>query len=86
MKKTLAILTLTLLLAGAAQAQIFIEEGNAPTRATTTEVPAWVDNPVHGESVDHYLPLGDGLLVLTALGGLYLLERKRIKKRIKINK
>lgn len=79
MKKRLLILTLGLLFAGAAQAQIFIEEGDAPTRATTTEVPAWVDNPEHGESVDHYLPLGDGLLALSALGGLYLLRKKKNK-------
>ena len=79
MKKRLLILTLGLLFAGAAQAQIFIEEGDAPTRATTTEVSAWVDNPEHGESVDHYLPLGDGLLALSALGGLYLLRKKKNK-------
>jgi hypothetical protein len=81
MKKRLLILTLGLLFAGAAQAQIFIEEGDAPTRATTTEVPAWVDNPEHGESVDHYLPLGDGLLALSALGGLYLLRKKKNKNK-----
>ena len=68
---------MSLLFAGAAQAQIFIEEGDAPTRATTTEVPAWVDNPEHGESVDHYLPLGDGLLVLTAMAGLHLLRKRK---------
>ena len=81
MKKRLLILTLGLLFAGAAQAQIFIEEGDAPTRATTTEVSAWVDNPEHGESVDHYLPLGDGIFWLAALGSAYMLKKR--KKNIK---
>jgi ABC-type glycerol-3-phosphate transport system substrate-binding protein len=77
MKKRLLILTLALLFAGAAQAQIFIEEGDASTRSTTVDVPSWVNNPDHAEAVDHYVPVGNGILCLAALGSAYMLKKRK---------
>ena len=36
--------------------------------------------PIEGLDSDQYLPIGDGLLVLAALGGAYLLKKGAKKK------
>ena len=82
MKRTATILTLALLLtAGMAQAQIFLEddEYNA-NRANAGEDLGVV--PYHGVTHDQadWTPLGSGVLLLTALGGAYLLGKKPKKE------
>lgn len=78
MKKRITILTLSLLLATAVQAQIYVMENEANQREGV-EVPNndWPDNPqVYNQGNDDYAPLGSGVLLLTALGGAYLLIKK----------
>ena len=81
MKRTATILTLALLLtAGAAQAQIFLEddEYNA-NRANVGEDMGVI--PYHGVTHDQadFVPLGGGIMLLAALGGAYLIGKKRRK-------
>ena len=80
MKKTFAILTLTLALAMTAQAQIFIEEGDMNQNRAPIEDLGVI--PIHGTNIDqaNYVPLGGGIMFLSSLGGLYLLKRKKQSK------
>ena len=80
MKKTLKILTLILLLATTAQAQIYTGEGEGNNRLEGLEPSngLYVDNPNgHGYGTDYYAPLGEGILLLAALGGAYLCGKRR---------
>ena len=82
MKKTIAILTLCLLMATAAQAQIYVTENEANQRDPIVADPnVWPTNPqVHDQGNDDYAPVGDGLLLLVALGGAYLIRKKKNDK------
>ena len=79
MKKRLLILTLGLLLmGGAVRAQIFLQEGDENNmRDVTMPVNAWPENPPNSQGNDYYLPLGDGILLLAALGGAYLVGKRK---------
>lgn len=79
MKKRLLILTLALLFAGAAQAQIYIMEGETNQRADgDIPVGVWPENPdVNGSGQDYYLPIGEGSFILALLGGAYLIKKKK---------
>lgn len=82
MKKRIVIITLGLLLAGAVQAQVFLQEGDDNNlRDVTVPVDAWPDNPIYSQGNDNtpYTPLGSGIALLAALGGAYLLGKKRNK-------
>ena len=82
MKKTITILTLCLLMATATQAQIYVTENEANQRDPIEAPNGWPLNPqVHNQGNDDYAPVGDGLLLLAALGGAYLLKHKRNKQR-----
>lgn len=83
MKKTLKILTLILLLATSARAQIYTGEGEGNNRLEGLEPSngLYIDNPNgYGYGTDYYTPLGDGLLLLAALGGAYLLNKRKKSK------
>ena len=74
-----------LLFAGAAQAQIFLEEGDAnDNRAVSQD---WGVVPIHGVTQDqaNYVPVGSGIALLAALGGAYLLKKKKINKYIAVH-
>ena len=63
-------------------AQVFIMEDEHSLRPPDPEeVLGWPVNPQngYGTSNDEYTPLGDGILLLAALGGAYLLKKKIIK-------
>ena len=78
MKKTLKILTLILLLATTARAQIYTGEGEGNNRLEGLEPSngLHIDNPNgYGYGTDYYAPLGEGILLLTALGGVYLIKK-----------
>ena len=85
MKRTATILTLALLLtAGTARAQIFLEEGeyNA-NRGEVINPSAYGDLELpdtNGAGTDYYLPIGNGIALLAALGGAYLLGKKKENK------
>ena len=80
MKKRLAILTLVLLLARVVQAQIFLSDDGYSNRSDYNEEEIGV-MPYHQVVHDqgNYVPLGGGLMALSALGAAYLL-RKHSKK------
>ena len=63
----------------AAEAQVFIMDSDIDNPRVETEE-FDINNPgFHGSGSDWYLPLGDGALLLAALGGAYLLNKKRKK-------
>ena len=80
MKKTLIILTLLIALAAPMRAQVFMIDGDENYR-TPEDPEVFAGLPeAHGLGVDWYTPIGDGLLLLTAMGGAYLLKRKNKNK------
>ena len=73
------ILTLSLLMAVSAKAQIFRMEDEAGDRADI-EPTLGIDMPNYSDANDYYVPMGSGLLMLTAFGGIYLLKSKKDNK------
>lgn len=80
MKKIITILTLALALALPMHAQVFILEDETNEFRNETEVNGdWNNVIVHGSQDDqtNYMPLGNGIALLVAFGGAYLLNRKK---------
>lgn len=80
-KKRNIFLAAVLLLAMAtpSRAQIFVMDEDMNFRPAVDEE-AVLSNPPLAQGYDYYLPIGDGLLLLTALGGAYLLKKKNTNK------
>ena len=77
MKRKIAILTLALLLATAAKAQIFTMENEVNELRDNVPDP-WVENPNdYNLGVDYYAPVGSGILLLAALSGAYLVGKRK---------
>ena len=79
MKKTLLILTLLFTLAAPMRAQVFVMEEDENARVNNVFGNGeWNNVIVHSSPDDqtNYVPLGDGLLLLAALGGAYLLKKR----------
>ena len=80
MKKIILIITLFLTLAAPMRAQVFVMEEDENQRVENVFGNGeWNNIIVHGSADDqtNWVPLGDGLLLLTALGGAYLLGKKK---------
>lgn len=79
MKYILLIVVTILFVACPAKAQVFImdDEFEGTMRQNTEDFGLIV--PIEGLDSDQYLPLGDGLLVLAALGGAYLMGKRKKK-------
>lgn len=79
MNKRIAILTLTLMLAMGAQAQIFLDD-QASNRSDYQAEEVGV-MPYHQVEHDqaNYIPIGNGIALLAALGGAYLYRKKKRK-------
>ena len=80
MKKILLIFTLFLALAAPMRAQVFIMEEDENDRVTNVFGNGdWNNIIVHGSADDqaNFVPLGEAVLLLTALGGAYLLRKKK---------
>ena len=79
MKYILLIVVTILFVACPAKAQGFImdDEFEGTMRQNTEDFGLIV--PIEGLDSDQYLPLGDGLLVLAALGGAYLMGKRKKK-------
>ena len=77
MKKILATLLLVFSFSFVSNAQVFlIDDGIDNPRNPNVEFN--INNPgYHGSGEDWYTPVGDGALLLAALGGAYLLGKKR---------
>ena len=87
MKKILLILTLLLSLAAPMRAQVFIMEEDENQFRNVFGNGEWNNTIYHGSADDqtNFVPLCSGLLVMTTLGGAYLLG-KRNKERQARNK
>ena len=82
MKKILLIFTLFLTLAAPMRAQVFIMEEDENQRVENVFGNGeWNNIIVHGSADDqaNFVPLGEGILLLSALGGAYLLKMKKSK-------
>lgn len=78
MKKILLILTLLLTLASPMRAQVFVMEEEENEFRNVFGNGEWNNVIVHGSPDDqtNFVPLGDGLLLLAALGGIYNLGKR----------
>ena len=80
MKKILLIFTLFLALAAPMRAQVFIMEEDENDRVTNVFGNGdWNNIIVHGSADDqtNWVPLGEAVLLLSALGGAYLLKKRK---------
>jgi hypothetical protein len=80
MKKILLIFTLLLTLAAPMRAQVFIMEEDENDRlGNVFGNGQWNNIIVHGSPDDqtNWVPFGEGILMLTALGGAYLMRKKK---------
>ena len=80
MKKILLIFTIFLALAAPMRAQVFIMEEDENDRVNNVFGNGeWNNIIVHGSADDqaNFVPLGEAVLLLTALGGAYLLRKKK---------
>lgn len=82
MKKAITIIPILMLtLALPVSAQIFNAEDSHVLRSDPEEVLSGVILPKNGELGDQensiFVPLGEGMLLLSALGGAYLLNKRR---------
>ena len=83
MKKILLIFSILLALAAPMRAQVFIMEEDENDRVTNVFGNGERNNIiVHGSADDqtNWVPLGEGILLLSALGGAYLLRKKNKTK------
>lgn len=84
-KKTMAVAVLMMVLALTlhpveVRSQIFLTEEDMETNLRDPQQGFVVPVPYQGGDLDEYLPLGNGVLVLTALGGAYLLSKRKKSK------
>lgn len=84
-KKTMAVVILMMVLALTfhpleVRSQIFLTEEDMETNLRDPQEGFVVPVPYQGGDLDEYLPLGNGVLVLTALGGAYLLSKRKKSK------
>ena len=80
MKKIILIITLFLTLAAPMRAQVFVMEEDENQRFENVFGNGeWNNIIVHGSADDqtNWVPLGEGVMLLAALGGAYLLRKKR---------
>lgn len=82
MKKIFATLAMALLLAVPASAQIFIDDEDMNNRGNgdgNMDIGNLI--PQHGVEWDqaNFTPIGEGILLLSVLGGAYLIGKKRKK-------
>lgn len=82
MKKILLIFSILLALAAPMRAQVFIMEEDENEFRNVFGNGEWNNVIVHGSPDDqtNWVPLGEGILLLSALGGAYLLRKKNKTK------
>lgn len=79
-KRFIAVIGLLLVLTNPTQAQVFLMDEDAGGNIRISESEFTVPVPYQGTDWDEFLPLGDGALLLTALGGAYLLRKRKKSK------
>ena len=78
-KKSIVLLLL-LSMATASQAQIFIDDDEFEGRMRSGASYSNLLVPVQGQGTDQYVPLGEGVLALSLLGGAYLLTKRKERR------
>lgn len=79
-RKHIIIVALLLLLASAAPAQVFTTDEDVNLRETAGDMDVLGRIPYHSVDYDQanaYAPAGEGIMLLTALGGAYLLGKRK---------
>jgi hypothetical protein len=79
--KFIVLATLLLLLVFPLRAQVFLMDDEFESNIRVGESQFVVPAPYQGGDLDQYLPLGDGLILLTSFGGAYLLKKGRKRKK-----
>ena len=85
-REYIIIAALLLLLASTAHAQVFMTNDDDNLRVEQGDMDVFGRIPDHGVEYDQandFAPVGEGMLLLTALGGVYLLGKGRQKNRDK---
>ena len=82
MKKVVKVMAMLMLLIASApsKAQVFIQDEEFEGRGRVVYEDFGLTVPYEGGDLDQYLPLGDGWLLLAALGGAYLVKKARKKE------
>lgn len=81
--KKITILVLGLMIATSMQAQILVMEGEQNNLRNVTTDNGDLNNVLFHESQNdqtNFTPLGDGIMLLAALGGAYLVGKRKNKK------
>lgn len=82
MNRNILVLLLLLFMATApVHAQIFIQDSEYEGTSRTEYEEYDLISPIQGTTLDQYLPLGNGLLLLAGLGGAYLLKKRKGEKK-----
>ena len=77
-KLILAITTVLMLVSAPAMAQVFLDDDDQfGNRANVSQDEFGVMVPSQNAEIDQYIPLGDGFVLLSVLGGAYLIGKKR---------
>lgn len=81
-KRFIAVIGLLLVLTNPIKAQVFLMDEDAGGNIRIKDSEFTVPVPYQGTDWDEflYVPLGDGALLLTALGGAYLLRKRKKSK------
>lgn len=74
---TIVVISLLLLVAGAAKAQIFLSDFDQTENPRVEAEDYGFIIGYQGGDPDQYLPLGDGWLLLAAAGGAYWLKKRK---------
>ena len=69
----------SLMMPTVAKAQIYIGTEDEELNSDRLGTDVWFEGgvPYEGGDLDQFTPLGDGLLLLTCLGGAYLIAKRR---------
>ena len=76
-KKIMILMSALMLMVGSLKAQVFIMDDEFEGQLRQNEGEYVLIVPVQGTTDDQYVPLGDSALALAALGGAYLLAKRR---------
>ena len=80
MRKIVVLMAVLMLFVGPMKAQVFIadDEFEGTLRLEEDEFVLFVPN--QGHDGDQFVPIGEGMLALTVLGGAYLLTKRKKKE------
>ena len=76
----IVVLTLLLFATSSMNAQVFIMDDEVESNIRVGESSNNLLTPYQGGDLDQYVPLGDGVLLLTAFGGACLLKKRKKSK------